>query len=121
MKITAKKGAGKSTQTSISATKGATKPTVNPAKSAPNGSLGDEVQSALKWLKSHGTKATLEGMARYAIPSDKALGVAYKDVRPRNCQSLRGKQSVRAKKNPRGLVHPPEVLTQGSRTEPHQP
>ena len=45
MKITAKKGTGKPTQTSISATKGATKPTVNSAKSAPNGSLGDEVQS----------------------------------------------------------------------------
>jgi len=44
-------------------------------------SLEDEVQSALKWLKSHSTKSTLEGMARYAIPSDKAFGVAYKDMK----------------------------------------
>ena len=44
-------------------------------------SLDDEVQSALKWLKSHSTKATLDGMARYAIPSDNALGVAYRDMK----------------------------------------
>ena len=46
-----------------------------------NKSLQDEVQSALKWLKSHSTKSTLNGMARYAIPSDKAFGVAYKDMK----------------------------------------
>ena len=39
-------------------------------------SLADEVQSVLKWLKSHSTKATRDGMARVAIPSDKAYGVA---------------------------------------------
>lgn len=44
-------------------------------------SLADEVQSALKWLKDHSTKATLQGMARYAIPSDRALGVAMKDIK----------------------------------------
>jgi 3-methyladenine DNA glycosylase AlkD len=44
-------------------------------------SVEDEVQSALKWLKSHSTKATLDGMARYAIPSDKAFGVAYRDMK----------------------------------------
>ena len=38
-------------------------------------SLDDEVQSVLKWLKSHSTKATRDGMARYAIPSDNAFGV----------------------------------------------
>jgi len=43
--------------------------------------LQDEVQSALEWLKSHSTRATLDGMARYAIPSDKALGVAMKDIK----------------------------------------
>jgi 3-methyladenine DNA glycosylase AlkD len=48
---------------------------------ATNPSLQHEVLSALKWLKSHGTKATLDGMARYAIPSDKAFGVAMKDIR----------------------------------------
>ena len=44
-------------------------------------SLEEEVQSALKWLKSHSSKATLDGMARYAIPSDKAFGVAYRDMK----------------------------------------
>ena len=43
--------------------------------------LEAQVQSALKWLKSHSTKATLEGMARYAIPSDHAYGVAMKDIK----------------------------------------
>ena len=44
-------------------------------------SLDGEVQSALKWLKSHSTKATRDGMTRYAIPSDNALGVAMKDIK----------------------------------------
>jgi 3-methyladenine DNA glycosylase AlkD len=44
-------------------------------------SVADEVQSALRWLKAHSSKATLNGMARYAIPSDHALGVAMKDIK----------------------------------------
>lgn len=44
-------------------------------------SLDDEVQSALTWLKRHSTKRTLEGMARYAIPSDNAFGVSVSDIR----------------------------------------
>ena len=40
-----------------------------------------ELQSALGWLKSHATRTTLEGMARYAIPSDKAIGVAMRDIK----------------------------------------
>ena len=40
-------------------------------RNATRESLEHEVQSALKWLKSHSTKATLDGMARYALPSDK--------------------------------------------------
>ena len=43
--------------------------------------VSDEVQSALGWLKDHCTEATREGMARYAIPSDHALGVAMKDIK----------------------------------------
>ena len=43
--------------------------------------LEEQVQSALAWLKSHSTKATLDGMARYAIPSDHAYGVAMKDIK----------------------------------------
>jgi 3-methyladenine DNA glycosylase AlkD len=39
------------------------------------------VQAALKWLKGRSTKATLDGMARYAIPSENALGVAMKDIK----------------------------------------
>ncbi len=44
-------------------------------------SIDEEVQAALKWLKGHATWATLDGMARYAIPSDKAYGVAMKDIK----------------------------------------
>jgi len=47
----------------------------------PKSSLPDQVESALLWLKRHSTKATLEGMARYAIPSDHAYGVAMKDIK----------------------------------------
>jgi 3-methyladenine DNA glycosylase AlkD len=43
-------------------------------------SIDKEVQAALKWLKAHGTRATLDGMARCAIPSDKVYGVAIKDI-----------------------------------------
>jgi 3-methyladenine DNA glycosylase AlkD len=43
--------------------------------------LEERVQSALAWLKSHSTKATLDGMARYAIPSDHAYGVAMRDIK----------------------------------------
>jgi 3-methyladenine DNA glycosylase AlkD len=40
-----------------------------------------EVADALAWLKAHATKGTREGMARYGIPSDRALGVAMKDIK----------------------------------------
>ena len=40
-----------------------------------------EVASALAWLKRHSSKTTRDGMARYAIPSDHALGVAMKDIK----------------------------------------
>jgi len=42
--------------------------------------VGDDVTVALDWLKRRGTKAGREGMARYAIPSDKAFGVAMRDI-----------------------------------------
>lgn len=44
-------------------------------------SLSDGVQYALQWLKDHSSKATRDGMARFAIPSDDALGVAMKDIK----------------------------------------
>lgn len=43
--------------------------------------LEDRVRSALAWLKSHATKASLDGMARYGIPSDRAYGVAMRDIK----------------------------------------
>ena len=51
------------------------------ARATAKPSLDDDVQSALKWLKSHSSKATRDGMSRYAIPSDNALGVAMKDIK----------------------------------------
>lgn len=41
----------------------------------------ERVAWVLEWLKTRGTQATLDGMARYAIPSDKAFGVAMKDMK----------------------------------------
>ena len=46
-----------------------------------NRSLEDQVEFALTWLRGHSTRVTLEGMARYAIPSDHAYGVAMKDIK----------------------------------------
>jgi 3-methyladenine DNA glycosylase AlkD len=43
--------------------------------------IDDEVLSALRWLERHATKRTRDGMARYAIPSDHALGVTVADIR----------------------------------------
>jgi len=40
-----------------------------------------QVDFALAWLKRHRSKATLDGMARYAIPSDHAYGVSMKDIK----------------------------------------
>lgn len=50
-------------------------------RTKPESSLEEEVQSALKWLKRHATKRTLDGMARYGLPSDNALGVSVADIR----------------------------------------
>jgi 3-methyladenine DNA glycosylase AlkD len=38
------------------------------------------VASALAWLKKHSKKSVRDGMARYAIPNDKALGVLMGDI-----------------------------------------
>lgn len=48
---------------------------------SPAGPVGDRVRSALTWLKRRATKATRDGMARYAIPSEHAYGVAMKDIK----------------------------------------
>jgi 3-methyladenine DNA glycosylase AlkD len=39
------------------------------------------VDFALDWLRKHSSKRNRDGMARYAIPSDKALGVSVSDIR----------------------------------------
>jgi 3-methyladenine DNA glycosylase AlkD len=39
-----------------------------------------DAAAAVDWLKSHATKATLEGMARYGLPSERAFGVAMRDI-----------------------------------------
>jgi 3-methyladenine DNA glycosylase AlkD len=47
----------------------------------PGASLRSEVQSTRAWLKRHATKKTRDGMARYGLPSDHALGVSVADIR----------------------------------------
>ena len=47
----------------------------------PKRALEEQVQSALTWLQRHSTKATRDGMARYAIPSARAYGVAMRDIK----------------------------------------
>jgi 3-methyladenine DNA glycosylase AlkD len=83
MKSSTKKSATKSTQTSgrNAVRKSTIKPHKNATLGASKPSLEDEVQSALEWLKAHSTKATLDGMARYALPSANAFGVAYRDMK----------------------------------------
>jgi 3-methyladenine DNA glycosylase AlkD len=41
----------------------------------------DQAQAVVDWLKSQGTKAARDGMARFAIPSDKAFGVTVGAMR----------------------------------------
>jgi len=40
----------------------------------------DRTQQALAWLRDHASEAARDGMARFAIPSDHALGVSMKDI-----------------------------------------
>jgi 3-methyladenine DNA glycosylase AlkD len=40
-----------------------------------------DVRSVLAWLKKHSSKATRDGMARYGVPSDNALGVTMADMK----------------------------------------
>ena len=43
-------------------------------------STDERLDEALLWLKRHASKATREGMARYAIPSEHALGVSMGQI-----------------------------------------
>lgn len=51
------------------------------AAAMPAPSIADQVNSALAALEQCASQATKDGMARYAIPSDHALGVAMKDIK----------------------------------------
>ena len=42
--------------------------------------MDPRVTQALSWLKKHSKKSVRDGMARYAIPNDKALGVLMGDI-----------------------------------------
>jgi len=42
--------------------------------------VSGRVETALTWLKKHSKKSVRDGMARYAIPNDKALGVLMGDI-----------------------------------------
>ena len=44
-------------------------------------SVQKEIQAALTWLKRHSSKRNRDGMARYAIISDNALGVSVANIR----------------------------------------
>ncbi|RKH12461.1 MULTISPECIES: DNA alkylation repair protein [Corallococcus] len=57
------------------------KVTAGAATTASRASTEAQVQAALASLKRRATKHTLEGMARYAIPSDHAYGVAMRDIK----------------------------------------
>lgn len=50
------------------------------AKRAPS-SDASQVSAAIAWLKRHGTERTRAGMARFAIPSENAVGVSVGDIR----------------------------------------
>ncbi len=56
-------------------------PNAGPGASAVAAPIAPEVESVLAGLKKHSSKATREGMARYAIPSDHAFGVTVSDLR----------------------------------------
>jgi 3-methyladenine DNA glycosylase AlkD len=49
-----------------------------PARTARTAGSATQV---ISWLRRHGTKANREGMARYAIPSDKAFGISVGALR----------------------------------------
>jgi 3-methyladenine DNA glycosylase AlkD len=58
-----------------------TKASTNLPRKITNASLREEAITVLAWLKRHGTKKTRDGMARFAIPSDKAFGVSVGALR----------------------------------------
>jgi len=52
-----------------------------PVKSRASGAARTDVREVVEWLRRSGKKATRDGMARYAIPSDRAFGVTVAAMR----------------------------------------
>ncbi|MEO8624854.1 MAG: DNA alkylation repair protein [bacterium] len=50
-------------------------------KQARTQTVPTDADSVLAWLERHSTKATRDGMARYGVPSDNALGVTMADMK----------------------------------------
>ena len=50
------------------------------AAAKPDIDIEHAARSAVDWLKRHATKTRRDGMARYAIPSDKAFGVSMSNI-----------------------------------------
>ncbi len=78
-KAVAKKTIAKSAAKKAAAPrKRATKATQGKDEAA--GTPDTRAQSALTWLKRHSSKATRDGMARYGLPSDRAVGATMADM-----------------------------------------
>jgi len=55
-----------------------------------------QLAAAIAWLRSHASQATRDGMARYGIPGDHALGVPMKDIKQLGKQLGRHHQLAQA-------------------------
>lgn len=64
------------TQTAASATAPTRRRRAQDAAESPQA----RADNALRWLREHASKKTRDGLARYAIPNENALGVAMKDI-----------------------------------------
>ncbi|BDU16805.1 DNA alkylation repair protein [Lysobacter auxotrophicus] len=53
---------------------------ISPASPSSEASIDARTTQALAWLRAHASDAARDGMARFAIPSDHALGVSMKDI-----------------------------------------
>ncbi|MEO8672163.1 MAG: DNA alkylation repair protein [Tahibacter sp.] len=53
----------------------------NSAGASAKESTEARLEEAMAWLRQHASEVTRDGMARYAIPADKALGVSMADIK----------------------------------------
>jgi 3-methyladenine DNA glycosylase AlkD len=56
-------------------------PRAESTKTGGEPSPAEQAQAAVAWLKRRGSRRNVEGMARYAIPSDRAFGVSVGTIR----------------------------------------